>query len=404
MRYEVENEVANVADVNYWKDRVSVEQKLWYDKGIEEVNMALKEPSTENTVKNVRIFVIEGIGYEELAANRFPLNINNSKENTNFVWDQFSHVARLKMNCIIPCPKNWIHQALWTGVPLDVLQMMNTNCSSQAKDGHLLSLLRQAQLAGLRTGFVTNQRLTGPTGAALYGKHASNLSNECEKQSSNETLCNDDIATQLIFGETGKHLNVIMGGGRQMFNHEVPVTNSDPIDDNLCRASYERNLLKNWRLQKLRQVEDQTRQRFELIQHFGELEAINGSKYDYLMAVLSNGDLNRNLKVSSFQLMLKKTLQVLNRSNAGYLLIVEQFVHAEMNKREQLQMLNETLTDLPRDKHTLNLVLFTSIERTLNGFLPSDSLVFVQGPKSSIFLGVRDVNYLAQAVTYALKN
>ncbi|XP_068152636.1 alkaline phosphatase 4 [Drosophila tropicalis] len=314
MRYEVENEVANVAEVNYWKDQVSAEQKLWYDKGIEELNMALREPSTENTVKNVRIFVIEGIANEELAAHRFPLNSNSSEVNTNFAWDQFLHVGRLKSNCIIPCSKNWIHQALWTGVPLDVLQIMDTNCSRQEGEGHLLSLLRQAQLADLRTGFVTNQRLTGPTGAALYGNHVTNLSNECEELSSEETLCNDDIAKQLIFGETGKYLNVIIGGGRQMFNHEVPVTDSDPIDNNLCRASNERNLLKNWRLQKIRQVKDQTRQRFELIQHFGELEAINGSKYDYLMAILSNG------------------------------------------------------------------------------------------PKSSLFLGVKDVNYLAQAVAYALKN
>jgi len=94
-RYEVENDVANVADVDYWKDKVAPTQKIWYDRGIEELNEALRSPRDPLYPRNVRIFLVQGVDGRDLAAYRFQAK-GITEGSTNFIWDQFPHLARLK--------------------------------------------------------------------------------------------------------------------------------------------------------------------------------------------------------------------------------------------------------------------------------------------------------------------
>ncbi|KAI8046296.1 hypothetical protein M5D96_002498 [Drosophila gunungcola] len=356
-RYEVQNEVANVADVDYWKDKVAPSQKIWYDRGIEELNEALRSPSGPIYPKN----------------------------------PDCGHLANATDN--------------------------------------VLSVLRQAQLVGLRTGFVTTQRITGATAAAL-GNTNSNY--ECDERmplGSSKSGCLD-IARQLISGQTGRSLNVIIGGGRQMLNSVVPKTRSDPVDELLCESSDGRNLLKEWRSHKLRQSKISPI-KFELVQRTDELESLNASNFDFLLGVMANGDLSGNAKAPSLKLMVERSLQVLKKQDQGYLLIVEQFIQSGMDKRKQLLLLNETLVDLHTDQDTLTLVLMTNaiypkpildvseetetISHLSDSFnepefqiqqrlhqMPSESLLFARGPKSSIFHGVRKESFLAHAVSHVL--
>ncbi|XP_064553073.1 alkaline phosphatase [Drosophila montana] len=424
IRYEVEHEVANVGDVDYWKDAVSAEQKPWYDKGIEELKRALRGHSKLSQPRNVWLLMIQGIDAPALAAARF-----NGSQHSGYIWDRFPHAARLKNSCSnsSPCDASAVFRALWTGVPLAAAQRVRSNCS--AAPGQLLSVLRQAQLAGLRTGFVTNQRLTGATGAALYAEVAQS-SWECDglmPMGAIESGC-QDVAQQLISGATGQALNVLLGGGRQMFNSKVPTFAWDPSDELLCHARAGRNLLRDWRNQKLK---SKPMPRFELVQHEQELSSINGSSLDYLLGVLANGDLSANSRAPTLQLMLNRTLQVLRRPGVGHLLIVEHHVQPHMVAREQLQLLNATLARLMGQKDLLTMVLLTNgnylsssrdvsgetqlvstLEESLQGpelqlqrrlqQLPSESLLFAQGPKSLLFYGVHDETYLAQALSYAL--
>ncbi|XP_017071904.2 alkaline phosphatase 4 [Drosophila eugracilis] len=430
-RYEVENEVANVADVDYWKDRVASSQKIWYDKGIEELNEALRSPKGPMYPKNVRIFVVQGIDGRDLAAYRFPAK-DLSQGNTNYIWDQFPHLVRLKNSCSqqFPCQVDRVSRALWSGIPLDKVPESQPDCGKMTNETkNPLSILRQAQLVGLRTGFVTNQRITGYTAAAL-GNTNSNY--ECDERmplGSSTTGC-QDIARQLISGETGKSLNVIIGGGRQMLSSLVPKTKWDPVDELLCESNDGRNLLKEWRNQKLKESKVNPI-RFELVQRTDELESLNASSYDHLLGVMANGDLSGNLKAPSLKLMVEKSLQVMEKQGQGYLLIVEQFVQSGMDKLKELQMLNETLFNLHKDQDTLTLVLMTNaiypkarldvseetelisnlpetfkeseleIQQRLYE-MPSESLLFAHGPKSSIFHGIRKETFLAHAVSHVL--
>ncbi|KAH8311483.1 hypothetical protein KR044_006605, partial [Drosophila immigrans] len=425
IRYEVEHEVANVADVDYWKDRVSAEQKLWYDKGIEELKQALRIYSPQTQPRRVLILLINGIAAPALAAARFPAR-HATTQHSQFVWDQFPHVARLKNSCSLssPCDAATVQRALWSGVPLSGIQRLlgNNNCSRLA----LHSVLRQAQLAGLRTGFVTNQRITGATAAALFA----DSSWECDglmPLGHIEAGC-QDVAQQLISSEAGQALNVLLGGGRQLLSAKVPVYDWDPLDERLCRARTGRNLLRDWRNQKLKL---QSSQRFELVQHATELSALNATNLDYLLGVLANENLYRNPQAPSLELMLNKTLQVLRRPGVGHLLIVEHVLQPEVDATAQLRQLNETLANFIEQKDALTLVLLTngdyrSTSRDISGEtenvssldeifeqpepelqlrlqeMPSESLLFAKGPKSLLFYGVHEETYLAHALAFAL--
>ncbi|XP_060650020.1 alkaline phosphatase, tissue-nonspecific isozyme [Drosophila nasuta] len=418
IRYEVEHEVANVADVDYWKDQVSAAQKVWYDKGIEELKQALRIYSPQTQPRQVLMLLISGISAPTLAAARFRDELQHSP----FVWDQFPHVARIKNSCSSrsPCDANSVYRSLFSGVPLN--EVVNQPCNHT-----LHSVLRQAQLAGLRTGFVTNQRITGAAAAALVASS----SWECDglmPVGLIDSGC-QDVAQQLIFSEAGQALNVLLGGGRQLLSAKVPVYSWDPLDEQLCRARSGRNLLRDWRNQKLKL---QPKQRFELLQLATELSTLNATNLDYLWGVFANENLHQNSQAPSLELMLNKTLEVLQRPGVGHLLIVEHVLQTAVAATQQLRQLNETLANfIQQQKNTLTLVLLTNgnylsssrdVSEETENFnlleeffeltevelqlqmqkLPSESLLFAKGPKSLLFYGVHEETYLAHALAYAL--
>lgn len=82
-----------------------------------------------------------------------------------------------------------------------------------------------------------------PSGVYAHTAHRDWESNADIKQVSN---CNDiqinDIAKQLVYGETGSKLKVIFGGGRSNFIDKSQVDE----DGNPGRRSDRRNLIKEW--------------------------------------------------------------------------------------------------------------------------------------------------------------
>ncbi|XP_030376092.1 alkaline phosphatase, tissue-nonspecific isozyme [Scaptodrosophila lebanonensis] len=438
MRYEVDNEVANVMDVSYWKDKVSPEQQFWYDKGIEELSLALSVNEVPQHPRNVLLFLVNGFDASDLAAARFPEAYSNTRP-SNYIWDNFPNVARIRNSCSLRdgCDAGTVATALfggvranWHTVGVDSAVAVG-NCSASLTASHQVqSVIRQAQMAGLRTGFVTTQRVTGATGAALYA-HSPDSSWECDAAmafSSVEEGCRD-VALQLVYGATGSSLNVVLGGGRQMLSTELPKNLWDIPDELLCQPADGRNLLREWQTEKQKHAK-----RFELVQSASQLQALNASSLDYLLGVMANGDLENNPQAPKLQLMLDKALQVLRLEEAGYLLVAEQYMSQSVaeDQFKVLRSLNETITTLIQNaKETLFLVLFTkgdymeygsdtsgekpAVDNLWDVFeddsllelrlkeMFSESVLFAKGPKSSLFYGVRDDTYLAHALAYALK-
>lgn len=136
------------------------------------------------------------------------------------------------------------------------------------KDNHVDSIARLFQLKGKRTGLVTTTRVTHASPAGMKtvcvhyvtfmtttlffsGIYAHTADRHWETDTSvirsgmDPTECHD-IARQLVFGQTGRELNVIMGGGRKNF---LPQEVNDEEGHPGLRFDHI-NLIEEWKRQK----------------------------------------------------------------------------------------------------------------------------------------------------------
>lgn len=126
--------------------------------------------------------------------------------------------------------------------------VMNDCVASNNPKNHATSLLRWAQQAGKSTGLITNTRVTHATPAAAYAHSSNRLyesDNEIHMLDADPDVC-VDIARQMMEYETGKNLNVILGGGRTKF---LPNTTTDGYGNAGSRHDG-RNLINEWKQQK----------------------------------------------------------------------------------------------------------------------------------------------------------
>lgn len=127
------------------------------------------------------------------------------------------------------------------GLSAGVLQ---GDCHGQNKTvNHVHSIIKHAQDSGMRTGVITNTRITHATPAGTYAHIANrNWENDARvKKDDMDTETCPDIAYQLVHGHVGKRLNLVMGGGRQEFLME----NEKDIDGNFGKRT-DKNLIKQW--------------------------------------------------------------------------------------------------------------------------------------------------------------
>ncbi|KAK7068956.1 hypothetical protein SK128_016412 [Halocaridina rubra] len=179
--------------------------------------------------KNIIFFLGDGMSISTVTAARFHKGYQTGNyEHETLVWEEFPHVALSK-----PYTTNGqvadsassataylcgVKANTYTvGVDSNVLE---GNCSAQLNTAyHTPSIAQWFQDAGLSTGVVTNARITHATPAGAYA-HAANRDWEDDSDifygGEDPTIC-DDIAEQLIYGETGKNFKVILGGGRRHF-------------------------------------------------------------------------------------------------------------------------------------------------------------------------------------------
>lgn len=204
--------------------------EFWKQNGQNLLDEKVNQKQNVNRAKNLVIFIGDGMGLSTLMATRSYIN----DVQTKLSFEEFPYSGLSKTYCInfqvgdSACTGT----AIMTGVKnnygtIGLNGNVNLrNCTGQQDNStHLHSIFKYAQDAGKSTGFVTTTRITHATPAASYAKTASrywesneNTPNEC-----------DDIAHQLIHGEIGARLNVIMGGGRR---HLLPNTQNGFRTDN----------------------------------------------------------------------------------------------------------------------------------------------------------------------------
>lgn len=212
---------------------------FWVNKGQNLLNQKVSKKLNTNRAKNLVIFIGDGMGLATLMATRSYLN----DVKTELSFEKFPHSGLSKTYCInyqIP-DSSCTATAILTGIKNNygTIAMSGDvnlrNCSAQRDNNtHVDSIFKHAQDAGKSTGVVTTTRVTHATPAAAYAKSSSRY---WESDEGVPEGCND-IAYQMIHGEIGSKLDVVMGGGRRNFlptndNAGVRTDNRNLIDEYL---------------------------------------------------------------------------------------------------------------------------------------------------------------------------
>ncbi|CRK91906.1 CLUMA_CG005526, isoform A [Clunio marinus] len=207
-----------------------------------------KNRLNKKMAKNVIFFLGDGMGISTLMASR----MYKGGEELELSFEQFPYSGLSKTYCVntqvadSACSATSYLSGVkgnygTIGLSAAVIQ---GDCIGQNNTSHHVeSLIRKGQRSGMRTGIITNTRITHATPAGTYANIANrNWENDVRvKNDGGNTETCPDIAYQLIHGHVGKKLNVILGGGRQEFITE----NEKDIDGNFGRRS-DKNLINVW--------------------------------------------------------------------------------------------------------------------------------------------------------------
>lgn len=190
------------------------------------------------------------------------------------------------------------------------------------KNKHTVSITKNAQDAGMATGFVTTARATHATPAGVYANTASRyweddsevLLDRCDP----DTI--DDIAEQLIHGEVGSKLKVMLGGGSRNF---IPNT----VQEHGVSGSRQdgKNLIEEW-LAKSPSTRTYVNNRTRLMEidtatYDGELFGLfHSSHMNYNLDTIR---LNRQEINPTLPELTKIAIELLSKDENGYFLFVE---------------------------------------------------------------------------------
>lgn len=193
--------------------------------------------------------------------------------------------------------------------------------ASNNPHNHVYSLLRWAQLAGKSTGVVTNTRVTHASPGSAYA-HSSNRLHESDHdihQLGADPHACVDIAKQLIESETGRNLNVIMGGGA------IKMLPNTTIDDYGKRGERRdgRNLINEWIANKKKESDA-----WAYVSNRNSLMNVNHTHVNNLLGLFASGhmqyhsDTNHSVEPTLTE-MTEMAMNILSTNPNGYVLFVE---------------------------------------------------------------------------------
>ncbi|HMP55741.1 MAG TPA: alkaline phosphatase, partial [Novosphingobium sp.] len=192
-------------------------------------------PAPAPRARNVIVFIGDGMGVSTLTAARIFAGQADGRDGESFhtAMDGLDHTALVKTyshDAQVPDSAPTA-TAIMAGIKtrngmIGIGPEARVDDCASGKAHHVPSLVAMAQAQGLATGVVTTTRITHATPAAAYA-HTVQRDWESDASLPAEAAAQGctDIARQLIEGEVGSRLDVILGGGRAAF---LPVTAKDP--------------------------------------------------------------------------------------------------------------------------------------------------------------------------------
>ena len=301
----------------------------WYRDGQLELTHALQLKPIEGSVKNIILFIGDGMGVTTVTASRIfdGQSRGESGEENALAFEKLPYVALAKTyetNQQVADSAGTM-TAIMTGIKtkagvIGVNQNVTRgNCHSSFDKG-AETLLEKAEKQGRSTGVVTTTRLTHATPAATYA-HAADRDWESDAdmpEAEREAGCKD-IALQLIEFSIGDGLEVAFGGGRTKF---LARSATDPVDPNIGGERLDsRDLTQEW---------VRKRPRSAFVWNTEQLNAIDVSKTDHVLGLFATSHMSYEKERArdadgepSLVDMTRKAIQLLSKNPKGYFLMVE---------------------------------------------------------------------------------
>ncbi|EDW81547.1 uncharacterized protein Dwil_GK10963 [Drosophila willistoni] len=302
--------------------------EYWETMAHQTLEQQLESKMRVNTqmAKNVMLFLGDGMSIPTITAGRVYLG----GEEKQFSFEQFPYVGLSKTYCanMQVADSACTATAYLGGIKANYgtvgvsAAVHNKDCQAQAdRSHHVASIAAWAQQQGMATGFVTTTSVTHASPAGVYAHIAHrNWENDAEIISDNgdPTIC-PDIAYQLIHGQVGQKLNVIMGGGRENF---LPQITRDRSGAPGKRADG-RNLIEEWQRQHTNSAHF-VQTRSELLKLSNRTSRVLGLFAPYHMPYHLDS-LEADAEQPTLEEMVQMAMNILERQSAGrgYFLFVE---------------------------------------------------------------------------------
>lgn len=303
--------------------------EFWNEKAQKILEDQLKIVVNTKKAKNIILFIGDGLSIATTSATRMYLGGEEKK----LSYENFPYIGLARTYCVdhqvssSSCAANALMHGIKNnrrgiGVSANVL---SSQCHFEESD-RTYSIASWAQKEGKATGLVTNTRVTHATPASIYA-HVSerdwesdnSISQECRDDPNNSNV---DIAYQLVHGEEGKPLKVILGCGRRNFINST-------INDDEARPGSRvdgKNLIDEW-------LNDRSKEgNAKYIWHNQQLEELDIKGTDYLLGLFENDHcmfrqdiLENNLRHQEPLLtdMTRAAIKILQKEENGFFLMVE---------------------------------------------------------------------------------
>ncbi len=298
----------------------------WYASGADEVTSRLGLEPVSGRARNVILFIGDGMGISTITAARIlegQLRGEAGEDNV-LAFERLPYLALAKTysNNQQVSDSAPTATAMVTGVKANDGAISvdggldRDEANLEVVTRHALpTLLEQAEARGMATGIVTTARVTHATPAVNYA-HVGNRDWETDRLLPSGATVRD-IAAQLVEAQARYGIEVVMGGGRAMF---LPAGDADPEYPERSGTRLDgRRLHEEWVAARPESAYVWNRAGFEAIDPASIRHLLGLFEPSHMLYEEDRADGNE----PSLAEMTGKALDILERSDPGYYLMVE---------------------------------------------------------------------------------
>ncbi|XP_036322972.1 membrane-bound alkaline phosphatase-like [Rhagoletis pomonella] len=291
----------------------------WRNQGKEFIKSKFAEKLNTNKAKNVILFLGDGMGVTTHSAARNLLG----GEEKYFSFEKFPYTGLSKtyaVDRIVPDSANTATAYLCGVKAMEgtigvSAQVEREDCEAMLDTTtHVYSIAKWAMDAGKSAGVVTTTRITHASPAGVYA-HIADRDWEDDTEVGKSCGANsqvNDIAYQLIHGEVGSKLSLMMGGGKRHFVDREIYANGTRSDGQNLIDQYEQLSAKN-----------------AYVESLAELNSLNFSSVDRVLGLFADSHLLYHLETDAssrqptLEEMTRKAIEFLSRNEQGYFIFIE---------------------------------------------------------------------------------